>query len=223
MRVTAISDLHGNLPEIPEGTDVLVIAGDIAPDFYCDPAMGQDPVFHVGRQLTWIAQVFLPFLEEMRDRRIIVIGIAGNHDWWCQVKTAEGNRWADGLPWIYLEDEGIVLGGKKFYGTPWQPEFCDWAYNATEDFMREKFSQIPADVDVLISHGPPNGILDRVGRQNCGSVALNRAVQRVMPPLTVFGHIHRPGVEVVEGCVFANVTVVNEKYELVYEPVSFEV
>jgi len=211
--ITAVSDLHGHLPVIPD-TDLLLIAGDICPDFH-GPAAGQNGA---AGQSFWLATDFLPWLIDLRERGIVVVGVAGNHDWIFQYNRNA----ADILPWIYLEDESIELGGLKIHGTPWQPEFCNWAFNATEDFMAEKFSLIPEDTDILISHGPPSGILDSVGRRSIGSTSLNRACQRVMPTLTVFGHRHSPGVEQVEGCVFANVTVVDETYNMVYPPTSFE-
>ena len=30
---------------------------------------------------------------------------------------------------IYLEDKGTKVFGLNIYGTPWQPEFCGWAFN----------------------------------------------------------------------------------------------
>jgi hypothetical protein len=29
----------------------------------------------------------------------------------------------------YLEDELVEIEGIRIYGSPWQPEFCDWAFN----------------------------------------------------------------------------------------------
>lgn len=59
---------------------------------------------------------------------------------------------------IYLEDNAVELYGLKFYGTPWQPEFCRWAFNLPRGkACLEKWDLIPEDCDVLITHTPPVG------------------------------------------------------------------
>lgn len=213
MRICAISDQHGFLPEIPD-CDLLVIGGDISP---------------MQNQQDWWIGEFLPWLMELAARRIVVIGIAGNHDFIIQER---GLHWANEFPWIYLQDSGIELGGVKFWGTPWQKWFGGWAFNAPEndhgeEFLEEKFRLIPADTDVVIAHTPPVGILDRVGRSHVGSVALNRHIQRVTPTLCVFGHIHVGyGVETVEGVTLCNAALTDTKtgeYVLNREPFLFDV
>lgn len=81
------------------------------------------------------------------------------------------------------------------YVSPYQPEFGDWAfgYPRTED----RFSTIPKNIDILMTHGPPRGILDRVpcrerpGEfEHLGCDSLSRAVERTKPLLRCFGHIH---------------------------------
>jgi hypothetical protein len=82
----------------------------------------------------------------------------------------------------------------SFYGSPWSPEFCDWAFNAERgEQSRAIWSKIPDDVDILITHGPPHGILDYVPRskEHCGCEELLKVVkERVKPRLHIFGHIH---------------------------------
>ena len=113
--------------------------------------------------------------------------IAGNHD-----QSIEAWGVPAGLRCHYLEDAGAELCGLKVWGTPWQPWFYDWAFNAPredgEHFLAEKFALIPGDVDVVICHGPPLGY----GDQGKGSSALTDAIQRVRPQLVLGGHIH-PG------------------------------
>lgn len=79
------------------------------------------------------------------------------------------------------------------YGAPWQPEFYDWAYNLPLGArLKEKWDQIPDGVDVLITHGPPHGILDAAADGHlCGCPDLRDTItQRVKPRLHIFGHIH---------------------------------
>jgi len=109
---------------------------------------------------------------------------------------------------VYLEDAGATLMGFRFWGSPWQPEFNDWAFNLPRGAaLREKWGAIPEGIDVLVTHGPPAGIGDRVataGRQGC--VDLRERVRQVRPRVHLFGHIHQDGgLWLVEGTTFANV------------------
>ena len=63
-----------------------------------------------------------------------------------------------------LIDEEFTLNGIKFYGSPRTPEFFDWAFMYKRGKKAELiWSNIPDDTDILITHGPPKGILDKVG------------------------------------------------------------
>lgn len=94
---------------------------------------------------------------------------------------------------IYLEDSGVELYGVKLYGTPWQPEFGNWAFNLKRgEECLSKWKNIPNDVDILITHTPPLGHGDLVCsgiRAGCVEL-LNTVQQRVQPKYHVFGHIH---------------------------------
>ena len=58
----------------------------------------------------------------------------------------------------YLTDSGTDVQGIRIWGSPWQPEFCEWAFNLPRgEQCREKWRLIPADADVLLTHGPPLG------------------------------------------------------------------
>jgi len=225
MRIAATSDLHGHLPEVPD-CDVLCIAGDIGRgdiDPHVDAAWWTNTV-----------DGFLHWLHELRRRNIVVIGVAGNHDF---ILEHHGHKFADLLPWIYLQDESIELGGVKFHGTPWQRWQGGWAFNSPEvdpgeEFLREKFALIPDDTDVLIAHVPPAGFHDRVGRSNVGSIALNRRIEQICPTLAVYGHIHHGyGVEQVDTGEYQRVTLANVSHTAVVDgryvpqnaPVVFDV
>ena len=61
----------------------------------------------------------------------------------------------------YLEDELCAAEpfGLRIYGSPWQPEFCDWAFNESRgEPLRRRWAQIPSDIDILMTHGPPAGV-----------------------------------------------------------------
>lgn len=93
----------------------------------------------------------------------------------------------------YLEDSGCQVNGINIWGSPWQPEFCDWGFNLERgEPCQEKWKQIPDNTDVLITHGPPIGYGDecKIG-DRAGCVDLLREIQtRIKPQYHVFGHIH---------------------------------
>ncbi|XP_043521432.1 metallophosphoesterase MPPED2 isoform X1 [Frieseomelitta varia] len=94
---------------------------------------------------------------------------------------------------IYLEDSEIIIHGIKIYGTPWQPEFCKWAFNVPRgEACLSKWEMIPSDTDILVTHTPPVGHGDLCcSGVRAGCVELLSTVQnRVKPKYHVFGHIH---------------------------------
>lgn len=176
MRLVCVADTHlydDALGELPEG-DVLVHAGDL---------------LRSGRmvELEYAAQ----WLHAQPHRHKVVI--AGNHDW-CFVR-APGPARARLAPAVtYLEDDEVTIEGVRFWGSPWQPEFYDWAFNLPRgEPLARKWAAIPSGVDVLVTHGPPRGYGDRVEGERKGCDDLLEAVDRVQPALHVFGHIHEDG------------------------------
>jgi Icc-related predicted phosphoesterase len=88
------------------------------------------------------------------------IVICGNHDLCFEDNPKEARKLMKNAH--YLEDETIEIEGLKFYGSPWQPEFHNWAFNLNRgEEIKKKWDLIPNDTDVLITHGPPYGILDK--------------------------------------------------------------
>ena len=140
-----ISDTHSKADkmktDVPPG-DILLHAGDFT-------NMGS----------TEDITKFSNFLESLNDKFKYKVVIVGNHelsfDQNCinRLKPKDGEDPRDHLKHcIYLEDSYVELFGLKIYGSPWQPEFCQWAYNLErgQDLL-EKWNMIPDDTDVLIS------------------------------------------------------------------------
>ncbi len=170
--IVAISDTHGmhrSIP-IPEG-DILVHAGDIT-----------------GCGSMEELEDFNAFLGELPHRHKVVI--AGNHDF-CFEREAERSR-AVLTNAVYLQDEAATVGGIRFYGSPWQPWFLDWAFNLQRGpELRAKWDLIPDDTQVLVTHGPPHGYGDEVvGGERVGCQDLLQAIERVRPRVHICGHIH---------------------------------
>lgn len=207
MKVVAVSDLHGTLPEIPP-CDLLLIGGDIT------PIEDHDTDF----QAWWLDTTFREWLGKVPARQIV--GVAGNHDW---VFARKPRKVPKDLPWVYLEDAGFEWEGLKIYGTPWQPWFFDWAFNAYEDELETIWRKIPDKTDILVLHGPPRGYGDgvpgREGMRHTGSPSLLERIQEIAPRLVIFGHIHEGrGQWQLGRTTLANVTILDKHYEHVHAP-----
>jgi Icc-related predicted phosphoesterase len=198
MRILAISDLHGNLPEIPE-CDILLIAGDVC------PTSNHSVVY----QKEWLNSTFDRWLKGIPAKNIV--GIFGNHDFIGQSRLKEELT----LSWKYLEDSAVEIDGIKIWGTPWQPIFGDWAFNAGDNLLYEKFGKIPAGTDIVLSHCPPYGILDANNSYvHCGSKALWSRISEIRPKASVFGHIHEGrGTEEKKGVKYYNVSYLTMRYK----------
>ena len=135
------------------------------------------------------------------------IVIAGNHDW-CFTREPHAALEVLGDGIIYHQDAETTIDGVRFWGSPWQPEFCGWAFNLPRGpVLAEKWAHYSRGIHVLVTHGPPFGIGDDCGtrgRQGCEE--LREAVRRVRPLLHLFGHIHEDGgFWRADGTCFANV------------------
>ena len=120
----------------------------------------------------------------------------------------------------YLEGDSVTIRGLKIWGGPWTPRFFDWAFNVDRgERIKRYWDLIPDNTDVVVTHGPPAGILDvgsvRFGSESAGCEELALAIKRVRPQLHVFGHFHTSyGVVVKNGIMYVNASVVNEEYKL---------
>jgi Icc-related predicted phosphoesterase len=209
-RIAATADLHGNTPEIPP-CDVLLIAGDVCP--VSD--------HRNGFQRRWLETVFAPWLTSLDAGAIV--GIAGNHDFVAQAEPALMRS----LPWTYLCDESTRVGGITIHGSPWTPTFHEWAFMRDEPELVPLWTQIPDDVDVLMTHGPPfeRGDLVVDGRHAGSTTLLARLGELERLRLHVFGHIHEShgSRDRLGDATLANVSYVDFHYRPVQPPVVFDV
>lgn len=204
MRVVVCSDTHKmhDQIDVPEG-DLFIHAGDF---------LGFGTLDEV--------EDFNAFLLSLPHPHKVVI--AGNHDWAFEKSPHEAQKLLTGA--IYLQDESVYINGLKIYGSPWQPEFFNWAFNLKRgDELKQKWDLIPSDTDILITHGPPFGIGDAVGGNHVGCEELLKALDRIKPKYHIFGHIHE-GYGIVKGTdtVFINASNCNALYDPVNPPIIFE-
>ena len=213
MRIVCVSDTHGrhDALDVPEG-DLLVHAGDAT--------MAGKPE-EIERFDAWLGRLPHP----------AKIVIAGNHDRLFEERPEEARRRITRA--TYLEDAEATVEGLRVWGSPWQPWFLSWAFNLRRGApLRAKWDLIPEGIDVLVTHGPPSGVRDRVKGfaaglslalahgPHVGCEELRKAVERVRPRLHVFGHIHEGyGREEHDGTVFVNASTCDEAYRPVNPPV----
>jgi Icc-related predicted phosphoesterase len=154
------------------------------------------------------------------------ICIAGNHDWLFDTNRLIAR---EKIPYnvIYLEDSEVVIEGVKFYGTPVQRPFNNWAFNKPEEKLKQHWEAIPDDTDVLITHDLPHTIMDYVDwdRIHVGSPSLYfEVMNRIKPKVHCFGHVHSGyGIKVIENTTFINASNLDEQYMCVNSPVIIEI
>ena len=210
VKVVCISDTHCRLRDVnvPDG-DILVHAGDLT---------FQGTVGEISQELRELGRIAKRFKA--------VYIIAGNHDWLGEYNSSLMRQMCKDVGVIYLQDDWAVFEGLVIYGSPWQPEFCDWAFNLPRgEKLAEKWAQIPDKVDILVTHGPPAKILDVVpyDKEHVGCEDLFTRVMQVKPQLHVFGHIHHSyGVQQFDGVTFVNASVSTEQYKPTNTPIVIE-
>jgi Icc-related predicted phosphoesterase len=194
LRLVLISDTHGLHDEVDvPGGDILVHAGDFT------------QVGELGE-----VKRFNDFLGRLPHAHKIVI--AGNHDLCFEREPDQARSMITNA--IYLQDQAVEVAGIKFYGSPWQPWFFDWAFNLPRGIeLERKWALIPEDTGVLITHGPPHGIGDTTYRgDHAGCSDLRERLRAIRPRLHIFGHIHEArGTWEIDGTTFVNASTVGSE------------
>ena len=246
LKIVAISDIHGMLPELPE-CDVVCCAGDISPlDYQSDQT----------QMLGWFYLVFLPWVESLPCKKFLLC--AGNHDFFLQnihrrlIDSSDGNvRYTWRSPgdvtkklfpgmlkgkynkFVYLCDSSFEYEGKRFYGTPWIADLSRWAFYLDNDSLMEKYKNIPKKCDVIITHMPPKiEGLGEVIQEGCFNTGTDYGSQELADVLktrdfkyALCGHTHS-GQHLpvdLDGKKLVNVSLKNEDYKESYYPFEFEI
>lgn len=210
-KITFISDTHSlhNSVKIPE-CDLLIHAGDVL-------NKGKDTK-ELLDFLSWFNS-----LNQVKNK----LFIAGNHDWIFQIDFNIVKCILDNFPDIhYLCDQETIIEGLKIYGSPWQPKFCDWAFNLPRysKEIKEKWDAIPNDTDILVTHGPAYGILDMtLDQEHAGCEYLIKRLNDLKPLVHVFGHIHEAyGIDdkSIKNTLCVNASICTENYRPINAPIS---
>lgn len=210
-----MSDTHRYFPEIKEEGDILIHSGDysLISKFY-------------KSDLKSLMEEFIPFrnyLFKLKSQFKHIIYVPGNHDWLFE-----------SFPNIHeeiFENKVICLNNKyqeieniKFFGCPYTPEFCGWAFMMEEPELADMYKSLPEKVDIFIGHGPVYGILDQAypGTSHLGSKALLTAISKLRPKYFICGHIHGGyGISKSGPTTFINASICNEDYKPLNPPIAF--
>lgn len=210
MKIVCISDTHGEeIPKLPDG-DMLIHAGD-----FCT----------YGEQSDFLNA--LADFRELKKQYEHIIVIPGNHCKICEKKpTYTANAFKEaGI--TYLCNSGVEIEGIKFWGSPTTPKFYDWAFMKKRGSdIQEVWDMIPEGTDVLITHGPPFGILDQNKQKyHCGCENLLSTILKIKPKYHIFGHIHdgHGQQEGTLGTQHINCSLLNDYYRVKHKPIEITV
>lgn len=231
MKIVALSDLHGVLPDV-EPCDVVCIAGDIAPL----RIQSQTIEFTL-----WMVTEFYPWANNLPCERVLFI--AGNHDRVLEAFLKKHQPEEAATMFNYSNEKVVMLHettyewrGVKFYGVPVCPDLKQWAFYRDSLMLKEAFEKIPFGIDVLITHCPPRGYnLGQVLQKNVynfledyGCQELHeRLLRKPIKQLVICGHVHS-GSHIVQkakdyGCRVVNASIMDEDYKPTYLPIPIEI
>lgn len=213
--IVAISDTHLREFDVPNG-DILIHCGD---------SLMRGDVTEMMKFSKWWNSLPHP----------VKIFVPGNHDWLFSRNYPLARSMLENTH--TLIDKTIKIEGIKVHGSPRTPEFCGWAFMHNdlpsdniyddENNLGKYFDLIPEGLDILISHGPPYGVLDDApSGPHVGSKELRKAIERAKPKYVLAGHIHcarfqgpnGDGIDYIGESEIINCSNVNEQYRQEYAP-----
>lgn len=207
LTICHISDTHMSELELPEA-DILVHSGDYS---------FQNKYSTLEERIKEL-QILNEQLKNYKKKFKKIIYVPGNHDFIFELEEKKARIILNEA--AVLIDEGLEFEGIRFYGTPSQPPFCNWAFNHSIEIRQEKYKNIPSNTDVLITHCPPYGILDELQNpkppeynSHVGCLILKKELKRIKPKVHLFGHIHEAyGMKKIKGITYSNGSIMNLYY-----------
>ena len=199
MRLISISDTHNKHKDldIPKG-DFLIHCGD----------------FTEGGSRSETLD-FLEWFSKQPHKHKILIG--GNHDFFLEKYQHNLEEYIPNNI-HYLNDKGITLENIKIWGSPYTPGNGHWAFNLERGrAIRKRWNLIPQNIDILVTHTPPYGILDESQTyKNIGCEELLKHVVDIKPTLHLFGHVHDDfGKKNIGPTLFVNSAVMDSRNRLI--------
>ena len=225
IKVVAISDLHGYLPEIPE-CDLLCICGDLVP---------LNVQANSRKTRKWLIDEFKPWCESLPCHKVLFI--AGNHDIYFENLDFMEAQFPKDSKVTYLFNEEYKYQSKNgkiysIFGTPYCQIFGNWAFMLPSKELEKAYSKIPENLDILMAHDQPRNYGDVLLQEiwwndgsNIGNKQLAAAVLEKQPRYMFVGHLH----STTHQCVKIgetrryNVSLKDEYYDPVYSPLKLEI
>ena len=182
MKIWHISDTHAyhGLLQVPADIDMAIHSGDCS-----NPRDLVTSHSEILEFINWFSMLPIKYK----------VFVAGNHDVAIEHNRITRDHFIE-KDIVYLQNESIMLEDINIWGSPFTPSFGEgWAFNKKREKLHNVWATIPDDTNIVISHGPPKGILDlSYDRANklefCGCNALKKRMLQLEPELCLFGHIH---------------------------------
>lgn len=228
IKICAMSDLHGYLPEI-NPCELVLICGDIVPlNFQASSKL----------TYTWFSTTFKEWAEALPCEKVVFI--AGNHELHFPNHYKEYKQLFDNDNKItYLCHEEYTYSGSdgkeyRIFGTPYCQEFGDWAFMCTHRQLGELFLDIPNKLDILLTHDQPYMFGDILLQEDCpwatgehiGNSPLTLAIIGTAPRYQFNGHLHscdHNEIIINDNTIHYNVSLKDETYQAVYSPLYLEI
>lgn len=213
---TCISDTHSRHnelkihPEIDKSADsnVLLHAGDFT---------------NVGDP--YDVRSFVRYTQDVLSEFDYIVLIAGNHDFCMErePQKSEAQHFLNESKIIYLDHQSCSINGINIFGSPWTPEFFNWAFNYRSHIGEFIWDAIPETTDIVMTHGPCKNILDQIEEgEHVGCPFLLKRIQEIKPLVHVCGHIHEGyGSIEMDGKLFVNASLCTRRYKPTNKPIVF--
>ena len=222
-KICAISDLHGQLQGLKiNPVNILFICGDIVP---------LRMQANIPQSLKWFKKEFVSWCNKQPVDQIYMV--AGNHDF-ALTKEYNVKDILKGTNITILYNESAEYTDEetdrlyKIWGSPNCHIFGNWAFMYPEEYNKEMYERMPKDLDFLITHDAPYGRNDVLLQEDClwangkhiGNKPLLEVVEERKPKYHFTGHLHSTDHELKDynGTMTACVSLLNENYKMVYEP-----
>ena len=213
IKIVAISDTHnGHNSIVIPPCDILIHAGDES--------------FRGKKDET---EAFAKWFDKQPAKHLV--WTPGNHSVQLSAHWPGSSHWLKDISprTNILMHSAVTLEGLKIWGSPVTPWFHDWAWNEIRGAAIKKYwDMIPADTSIVVTHGPPHGILDTVDEggsyeDHVGCKDLMDRLLIVKPKLHIFGHIHEGyGRQQHLDTLYLNASIMNRHYEPVNKPIEVE-
>ena len=226
IKICAISDLHGDLPEI-KPCDLVLVCGDSVPLNVQASTNGTKK---------WYKDKFKTWAENLPCEKVIFI--AGNHELRFpghQIVYEKLFPGSDKVTYLCHKEYIYTHDGTAYriFGTPYCKVFGNWAYMYPDDTLRQVFNEIPENLDILITHDQPYEFGDILLQEDCywadgshiGNKPLLEAILAKQPRFQFNGHLHSCSHEqiMINNTAHYNVSMKDERYNIVYEPLYLEI